>query len=207
MLRIMTLAAGLAGAMLTSAPALAKTETAIVAGGCFWCVESDFERIMGVKDVVSGYSGGSSQNPTYDDHTGHFEAVKITFDNSVIPYDELIAKFLRSVDVTDAGGQFCDRGSAYKTAIFVSSDAQKSSAIQAVADAETALGARVVTPVLAAKTFWLAEDYHQDYYKSSDLVLTRAGPKQKKNAYKFYRDACGRDARVKAVWGDQALSH
>ncbi len=207
MLRIMMLAASLAGAMLTSSPALAETETAIVAGGCFWCVESDFERVKGVKDVVSGYSGGSSQNPTYDDHTGHFEAVKITFDNSVISYDELLAKFLRSVDVTDAGGQFCDRGSAYRTAIFVSNAAQRASATQAVADAEAALNVRIVTPVLAAKTFWLAEDYHQDYYKSSDLVLTRAGPKQKKNAYKFYRDACGRDARVKAVWGDHALSH
>ena len=207
MLRIMMLAASLAGAMLTSSPALAETETAIVAGGCFWCVESDFERVKGVKDVVSGYSGGSSQNPTYDDHTGHFEAVKITFDNSVISYDELLAKFLRSVDVTDAGGQFCDRGSAYRTAIFVSNAAQRASATQAVADAEAALNVRIVTPVLAAKTFWLAEDYHQDYYKSSDLVLTRAGPKQKKNAYQFYRDACGRDARVKAVWGDHALSH
>lgn len=187
--------------------AAAKTEKAIVAGGCFWCVESDFEAVPGVKNVVSGYTGGSSQNPTYEDHEGHYEAVEITFDNSVISYDELIAKFLRSVDVLDAGGQFCDRGNAYRTAIFVSNEAQKAAAVAAVAEAEAVLGQKVVTPVKAAKTFWIAEDYHQDYYKGSNIVLTRAGPKKQSNAYKFYRNACGRDARVKAVWGPEAFSH
>jgi peptide-methionine (S)-S-oxide reductase len=187
--------------------AAAKTEKAIVAGGCFWCVESDFEAVPGVKSVVSGYTGGSSQNPTYEDHEGHYEAVEITFDNSVISYGELIAKFLRSVDVTDAGGQFCDRGNAYRTAIFVLSDTQKKAAVAAVAEAEAALGAKIVTPVKAAKTFWIAEDYHQDYYKGSNIVLTRAGPKKQSNAYKFYREACGRDARVKQLWGNQALTH
>jgi peptide-methionine (S)-S-oxide reductase len=187
--------------------AAAKTEKAIVAGGCFWCVESDFEAVPGVKGVVSGYTGGASQNPTYQDHEGHYEAVEITFDNSVISYDELIAKFLRSVDVLDAGGQFCDRGNAYRTAIFVSNDAQKAAAVAAVAEAEAVLGQKVVTPVKAATTFWIAEDYHQNYYKGTDIVLTRAGPKKQSNAYKFYRKACGRDARVKAVWGPEAFSH
>jgi peptide-methionine (S)-S-oxide reductase len=187
--------------------AAAKTEKAIVAGGCFWCVESDFEAVPGVKGVVSGYTGGASQNPTYQDHEGHYEAVEITFDNSVISYDELIAKFLRSVDVLDAGGQFCDRGNAYRTAIFVSNDAQKAAAVAAVAEAEAVLGQKVVTPVKAATTFWIAEDYHQNYYKGTDIVLTRAGPKKQANAYKFYRKACGRDARVKAVWGPEAFSH
>lgn len=205
MARWMNGIAGLIGLFL-ALPAHAETETAIVAGGCFWCVESDFERVRGVTDVVSGYSGGDLKNPTYDNHEGHREVVLITFDNAVISYRDLMAKFLRSIDVTDAGGQFCDRGNAYESAIFVSDTAQKTAARQAVAEAEAALGATVVTPVLAAKTFWPAEDYHQDYYKSSDLVLTRAGPKQKKNAYKFYREACGRDARVRAVWGEQALS-
>jgi peptide-methionine (S)-S-oxide reductase len=207
MMRWMKLVAGLIGVMLGAAPALAETETAIMAGGCFWCVESDFEPVNGVIDVVSGYTGGNSQNPTYDNHDGHFEAVKITFDNSVISYEALIGKFLRSVDVTDAGGQFCDRGSAYKTAIFVANDAQKQAARKVVAEAEAALAGAIVTPILDAKTFWLAEDYHQNYYKSKEIVLTRAGPKQKKNAYKFYRDACGRDARVTAVWGSQAWAH
>ncbi len=187
--------------------AAAKTEKAIVAGGCFWCVESDFESVKGVKSVVSGYTGGTSQNPTYGDHEGHYEAVEITFDTAVISYGELVAKFLRSVDVLDPGGQFCDRGNAYRTAIFVSGEAQKAAALAAVADAEGVLGKKIVTPVKAAKTFWKAEDYHQDYYKGSNIVLTRAGPKKQSNAYKFYRNACGRDARVKAVWGNQAFSH
>ncbi len=193
--------------LMLAMPGHAATEKAIVAGGCFWCVESDFEKVPGVKNVVSGYTGGNSQNPTYDDHEGHYEAVEITFDNSVISYGDLMAKFLRSVDVLDAGGQFCDRGNAYRTAIFVSNAAQKAAAQQAVADAEAVLGQKIVTPVKAAKTFWMAEDYHQDYYKGTNIVLTRAGPKKQSNAYKFYRKSCGRDARVKAVWGDQALTH
>ena len=182
-------------------------ETAIVAGGCFWCVESDFEAVEGVSDVVSGYSGGDQADPTYKDHEGHFEAVQITFDPAVISYGELVAKFLRSVDVLDAGGQFCDRGDAYRTAIFVQSAAQRKAAEAAVAEAEAALGQKIVTPVLDAGTFWIAEDYHQDYYKGSNIVLTRAGPKSQANAYKFYRKACGRDARVQELWGSQAFTH
>lgn len=185
----------------------AKTEKAIVAGGCFWCVESDFEHVAGVLDVVSGYTGGTSKNPTYEDHEGHFEAVEITFDNTRISYAELIAKFLRSVDVTDDGGQFCDRGSAYRTAIFAANAEQRAAAKSAVTEAEAVLGRPIVTPVLDARPFWKAEEYHQDYYKGSGFVLTRNGPKRQSNAYKFYREACGRDARVKAVWGDQAFRH
>lgn len=187
--------------------ASAKTETAVVAGGCFWCVESDFESVPGVVDVISGYTGGTLENPTYENHEGHYEAVKITFDSAKISYAELIAKFLRSIDVTDAGGQFCDRGSAYRTAIFAANAAQKADAKAAIAEAEAVLGATVVTPVLDASKFWKAEDYHQDYYKGTNLVLTRVGPKKQSNAYKFYRKACGRDARVKELWGNQAFSH
>lgn len=183
----------------------AKTEKAIVAGGCFWCVESDFEPVPGVIEVVSGYTGGSLENPTYENHDGHYEAVEITFDSAKISYDDLIAKFLRSVDVTDAGGQFCDRGSAYRTAIFPLNAAQTAAAKAAIADAQAILGTKIVTPVKAAGKFWIAEEYHQDYYKGSNLVLTRAGPKKQSNAYKFYRKACGRDARVRELWGDQAF--
>lgn len=186
---------------------MAKAETAIVAGGCFWCVESDFEGVDGVGEVVSGYTGGDLQNPTYKNHDGHLEAVKITFDPAVISYGEVMAKFLRSVDVLDAGGQFCDRGDAYRTAIFVQDADQRRAAKAAVAEAEAVLGAKIVTPVRNARTFWIAEEYHQDYYKSSEIVLTRAGPKSKANAYKFYRKACGRDARLKELWGAQAFSH
>ena len=184
--------------------ASAKTETAILAGGCFWCVESNFEAVSGVKDVVSGYTGGDSQNPTYDDHEGHYEAVRITFDNAKISYAEVVNRFLRSTDVTDAGGQFCDRGNAYRSAIFAQNAVQQATAKAEVAKATADLGQKAVTPVLAAKTFWKAEAYHQDYYKSTDVVLTRRGPKEKRNAYAFYRDACGRDARVKQLWGSAA---
>ena len=184
--------------------AFAKTEKAIVAGGCFWCVESDFESVPGVISVVSGYTGGSLENPTYENHEGHYEAVKITFDSAKISYPALVAKFLRSIDVTDAGGQFCDRGTAYRSAIFTLNADQKSEAQAAVNDATAALGQKIVTPVISASTFWPAEDYHQNYYRSTEVVVTRRGPKQKANAYKFYREACGRDARVKAVWGSAA---
>lgn len=195
----------LAALMMLALSGVAKAETAIVAGGCFWCVESDFEAVAGVSEVVSGYSGGESESPTYKNHEGHYEAVEITFDPSVISYAELIGKFLRSVDVLDAGGQFCDRGDAYRTAIFVQDAEQRAVAEAAVAEAEAVLGRKIATPVLEAGTFWIAEDYHQDYYKGTNIVLTRAGPKSQSKAYKFYRKACGRDARIEELWGDQAF--
>lgn len=191
-------------ALLLTAPMAARAETAIVAGGCFWCVESDFESVSGVSGVVSGYSGGDLENPTYERHSGHFEAVEITFDASVIAYDQIIAKFLRSVDVTDDGGQFCDRGPAYRTAIFPQNAAQRTAAQAELARAEAELGQKIVTPILPAKTFWTAEDYHQDYYKGENIVLTRGGVKTQAEAYKFYRKSCGRDARLAQLWGDKA---
>lgn len=181
-----------------------RAEKAVFAGGCFWCVESDFESVPGVREVVSGYAGGSSSGPTYDAHEGHLEAVEIDFDPGRISYAQLVRLFLRSVDVTDAGGQFCDRGPSYATAIFARGAGQKAEAVAAVAEAAAALGQDVVTPVRNAGKFWVAEDYHQDYYKGENYVLTRAGPKQQKNAYAFYRKACGRDARVRALWGKAA---
>ena len=192
---------------------IAKAETAILAGGCFWCVESDFERVPGVSRVVSGYTGGTTANPTYKQvskgGTGHYEAVEITFDPARVSYDQILHMFLRSVDPTDAGGQFCDRGESYRTAIFAKDDAQQSSAKLAISQAQSDLGRSIVTPVLAASRFYKAEAYHQDYFKSSKIVLTRRGPKSKAEAYKFYRKACGRDARVTALWGNAApfVSH
>jgi peptide-methionine (S)-S-oxide reductase len=196
-------------ALLGSATAVqAAVENAIVAGGCFWCVESDFEPVPGVIGVVSGYTGGTVANPTYKQvgagATGHYEAVEITFDNKTVTYEQILFLFLRSVDVTDAGGQFCDRGDTYRTAIFPLNATQRDAAIAAVAKAAKDLGKAIVTPVKDASTFWPAEDYHQDYYKGTNIVLTRAGPKKQSNAYKFYRNACGRDERVKEVWGDAA---
>ena len=182
-----------------------KADTAVFAGGCFWCIEANFEGVAGVQDVVSGYTGGAAANPTYDSHDGHYEAVQITFDPARVSYDSLVAAFLRSTDVTDAGGQFCDRGDSYRSAIFAAGAEHTASAKAAIAAAQAALGVAVVTPVLPAARFWLAEDYHQDYYKGTGIILTRAGPKQQKNAYKFYRDGCGRDARIKALWGKEAM--
>lgn len=206
--RLFTIAAAAVLSALLATASHAATGKAVVAGGCFWCVEADFEGVPGVVSVVSGYTGGTVEDPTYRQvvagGTGHYEAVEITFDTAKISYDEVLRLFLRSVDPLDAGGQFCDRGDSYRTAIFVSNTAEKASAEAAVAEAERSLGAAVVTPVLDAGPFYVAEDYHQDYYKSRDIVLTRAGPKQKRNAYAFYRESCGRDARVRAVWGDQA---
>lgn len=207
-MRLLAVTLGLA---LMAGGAQAEIRKAVVAGGCFWCVEADFEKVDGVKEVISGFAGGTVENPSYKQvvrgGTGHYEVVEITYDDAVLSYADLLHKFLRSVDVTDAGGQFCDRGDSYRTAIFVATEAERATAEAALAEAAQALGQKVVTPILPAGAFWPAEAYHQDYYKSSDIVLTRGGPMQKKNAYQFYREGCGRDARLAQVWGDQALSH
>ncbi|MGB3178359.1 MAG: peptide-methionine (S)-S-oxide reductase MsrA [Albidovulum sp.] len=194
--------------LFLASPALAATETAIVAGGCFWCVESDFESVPGVKSVVSGYTGGTTKNPTYKQvgkgGTGHYEAAEIRFDPAKVSYERLMELYFRSVDPTDAGGQFCDRGESYRTAIFTKSPAQRAAAEAAKAAAGAALGKKIVTPIVDAGAFYKAEAYHQDYYKGSKIVLTRRGPKSQSEAYKFYRDACGRDKRVKQLWGRAA---
>ncbi|MYH57803.1 MAG: peptide-methionine (S)-S-oxide reductase MsrA [Boseongicola sp. SB0675_bin_26] len=196
------------GLFLQGTQAEAEERKAYFAGGCFWCVESDFEALAGVHEVVSGYTGGTTANPTYKavtkGGTGHYEAVEISYDDSVIGYDQLLHHFFRSVDPTDDGGQFCDRGDSYRTAVFVSNSAERAAAEMAKDEAERDLGRMIVTPVLDASRFYVAEDYHQDYYKSKELVLTRRGPKSKANAYKFYRKACRRDDRVRQLWGDAA---
>jgi peptide-methionine (S)-S-oxide reductase len=181
-----------AGLLMPANPAAAETETAIFAGGCFWCVESDFDRVPGVISTTSGYSGGKLQNPTYRNHEGHREVVKIEFDPAKTDFGKLAAVFFRSVDPTDDGGQFCDRGHAYTTAIYVTGKAQKAAAEKAKAEAEAELGRRIVTPIETAGTFWQAEGYHLDYYKKNPL------------RYKYYRSACGRDARIEELWGKAA---
>lgn len=198
-------------AVLTLVPAFANaanTGRAYFAGGCFWCVESDFESVPGVGEVISGFSGGDLKNPTYKQvskgGTGHYEAVEIRYDPEKVSYDELLRLFFRSVDPTDAGGQFCDRGDSYRTAIFVRTQKELDSAMAARAEAEKALGQKIVTAILRFDAFYPAEDYHQNYYKGSDFVLTRRGPKRMKDAYEFYRNACGRDQRIKELWGSAA---
>ncbi len=176
----------------------AETETAIFAGGCFWCVESDFDKIDGVLETTSGYTGGRTENPTYKQvsagGTGHLEAVEVTFDPAKVSYEELLTAFWHSVDPTDAGGQFCDRGESYQTTIFATTPEQlkEAKASKAALAKSGELSAQIVTPVRAASTFYDAEDYHQDYYQKNPV------------RYKFYRYRCGRDQRVKQVWGPNA---
>ena len=202
--------AGLIAVGLFANGARAGTEIITVAGGCFWCVEADFESVRGVKGAVSGFAGGKTANPTYKQvtggSTGHYEAVQITFDNSAISRDQILAMFFRSIDPTDAGGQFCDRGASYRTAIFANGSAQKAAAEKAKAEAQAELGKRIVTPILGAARFFPADDYHQNYYKSSErLAVSSVGVAVKKSvAYKRYRNRCGRDQRVKQLWGSAA---
>jgi len=185
-----------ANAQDTPAASTAQTDTAIFAGGCFWCVESDFEKLPGVIEAVSGYTGGFTPNPTYKEvtykETGHYEAAKIIYDPSQISYEELLAHYWTTVDPTDPNGQFCDKGSSYRTAIFARKDqmdaAQKSKDYISL---NKPFKEPIVTPVLEAATFYDAEDYHQDYYKKNPL------------RYKLYRGGCGRDARLKDLWGNK----
>ena len=208
--KTMMLAIGIGAAMLMQGgkAQAQQMETITVAGGCFWCVEADFEKVRGVSEVVSGYTGGTTRNPTYRQvtggNTGHYEAVEIMYDPGQISARQIYDLFFRSIDPTDAGGQFCDRGDSYRTAIFVSDAAEQQAAQAALQAAQAELGRQIVTPILQASTFYEAEDYHQDYYKSQERVVTRAGIKTKAEAYDFYRSACRRDERVRQLWGNDA---
>ncbi|MGN6465858.1 MAG: peptide-methionine (S)-S-oxide reductase MsrA [Rhizobiaceae bacterium] len=183
-------------ALCSAGPAAAETQTAIFAGGCFWCVESDFDHVPGVISTTSGYTGGHLKNPTYQDvvteTTGHRESEKIEFDGSKTSYAKLLDVYFHATDPTDGGGQFCDRGESYTPAIFYLNDEQKKEAEAAKASAAKELGQPIATKILPASTFYPAEDYHQDYYRKNPLH------------YKYYRYGCGRDARVQQLWGKEA---
>jgi len=185
-------------------------ETITVAGGCFWCTEADFEKVQGVSEAVSGFAGGTLEDPTYEQvvggGTGHYEAVRIEFDPDVVNRRQLYDLFLRSIDPFDDGGQFCDRGNSYRTAIWVDDDEDRAAAEAAKAAAERELGREIVTPILDDAEFYPAGAYHQDYYKSDDrLAFSSVGVAvKKKTAYKRYRDRCGRDERIREIWGDDA---
>lgn len=186
------LAASVAPAAALAAPAK-PTATAVFAGGCFWCMEHDMAGIPGVLKVESGYTGGKLKNPTYQDvlteTTGHYEAVRVTYDPSKLSYAFLLFRYWKLVDPTDDGGQFCDRGPSYRTAVFVT-PAQRAEAEKSRAEAAKKLKrGKMTTPVLDLGAFWPAESYHRDYAKRNALK------------YNLYRTGCGRDARLKAVWG------
>lgn len=170
-----------------------RVATAVFAGGCFWCVEADFDKLEGVLATESGYTGGHVDKPTYKqvvrETTGHYEAVKVTYDPDTVTYEVLADYFIRHIDPLDAEGQFCDKGASYRSAMFVTGADERAAAEKTLAEAETTLGSPVVTQVIASTTFWPAETYHQDYYRKNPVQ------------YGFYRNACGRDARVKALWG------
>ena len=185
----------------------AGQDTALVAGGCFWCVESDFRRVQGVLDVTVGFAGGTVENPSYDQvvrgGTGHLEVAEITFDPGRITYEQILHLFMRSIDPLDDGGQFCDRGAHYTSAIFAAPE-QRAAAQAALDQASADLGQPVVTALRPLERFWPAEDFHQNYAYSDSIVLTRFGPLTKRAAYARYRQACGRDAWVLELWGDDA---
>lgn len=183
-------------ALALAAPAAPKPKTAqaVFAGGCFWCMESDMKAIPGVISVESGYTGGKLANPGYRDvlteKTGHYEAVRVTFDTSKIDYGYLLSRYWRLVDPTDDGGQFCDRGPSYRPAVFVNGPDQRRIAEASRADAAKRLkSGRMTTPILDLGPFWPAEAYHRDYAKRHP------------GDYEAYRQGCGRDARLAAVWG------
>jgi peptide-methionine (S)-S-oxide reductase len=185
----------------------ARSETAIFAGGCFWCVESDLDHVNGVSETTSGYAGGTMPSPSYKNHEGYTEAVKVEFDPSVISYEALTAHFLSTIDVVDGGGQFCDRGNSYIPALFPLNPEQQQAATRALEAAEKTLGQPLAVKLSDTTTFYPAEDYHQDYYLGNDLKLTRFGLIRQSDAYARYREACGRDARIKELWGDAASGY
>jgi peptide-methionine (S)-S-oxide reductase len=185
----------LLAALLVAAPAAAAPQRAVAvfAGGCFWCTESDFDKMPGVLSTVSGYTGGKTANPTYEQvsagGTGHIEAVRVEYDPSKISYAALVRRFFPTVDPLDAGGQFCDRGDQYRSAVFVAGAEQRRTAEAEKARVAGLLKKPVRTQILPAARFYPAEGYHQDYYTKNPI------------RYRFYRFNCGRDARLRQVWG------
>ncbi|WP_137226693.1 peptide-methionine (S)-S-oxide reductase MsrA [Shewanella sp. MEBiC00475] len=184
-------------ASLLSYASNANADKTILAGGCFWCMESDFEKLDGVTDVISGFTGGNIKDPIYNgNHSGHFEAVQITYDPNKVSYKELLDYYWVNIDPFDAKGQFCDKGTSYLSAIFVANATERDIAQQSKKDIEKQFpNSNVITPILNASIFYPIkgdESYHQDYYKNNPI------------RYNTYRWSCGRDKRLKEIWGDKA---
>lgn len=176
-------------AQQTERPLPANVQEAVFAGGCFWCMEHDMGALPGVVAVMSGYTGGHNANPTYENHPGHYEAVRVRFDPSVITYRQLVDRYWQFTDPTDDGGQFCDRGSSYRPAIFVTPEQRADAeASKAAVIAGGRVNGQVITPILPLGRFTEAEEYHRDY--------ARRNPAH----YAAYRAGCGRDARLRQVW-------
>jgi peptide-methionine (S)-S-oxide reductase len=200
--RLWTCAGMLAAAALAAAPATAQAPAsppqqavATFAGGCFWCMEPPYDKLPGVISTTSGYMGGTKRNPTYEEvssgRTGHAEVVQVVYDPAKVTYEKLLEVFWRNIDPTVTDRQFCDVGSQYRTAIFYHSAEQKrlADASKAALEKSKPFKQPIVTPVEQAGDFWPAEDYHQDFYKKNPV------------RYNYYRTGCGRDARLKELWG------
>jgi methionine-S-sulfoxide reductase len=177
-------------------PAPATQEVALFAGGCFWCMETQFEGMPGVTSVISGYTGGPEKNPTYHDvsygRTGHYESIEIRYDPRKVSYAKLVDVFWHAIDPTQADGQFCDRGKQYRSAIFYRDENQRKIAEQSKRSVSASLRKPIVTAILPAGPFYRAEEYHQDFWKKDP------------DRYHSYREGCGRDKRLREVWGDLA---
>ena len=172
-----------------AAPAAGALKTAVFAGGCFWSAEHDIEHTPGVKDVVVGYAGGgAAKNPTYENHEGFLEAIKVTYDPAVISYPQLVNAFFHHIDPTDPNGQICDQGPSYRTAVFTTDPAEKAAAEQVKAEVGRELRLPIKTMILGPTTFWMGEGYHQHYAEKNPAN------------YMAYRVGCGRDRSLKAVW-------
>ena len=172
-------------------------EELILAGGCFWCLELDLESLRGVNSVVSGYSGGKLQNPTYENHNGHQEVVLVDYDSQLVTLPEILRLYFRNIDPLDGKGQFCDRGDSYRPVIFFKNETEESVAKNAVVSASNELRVpleKISVELKLKGQFWLAEEYHQDFAKRNELK------------YKFYRFSCGRDQRLDKLWDDNARS-
>jgi peptide-methionine (S)-S-oxide reductase len=171
-----------------------RTETAVFAGGCFWCVEADFDKVPGVKSTTSGYTGGRIAKPTYEQvsagGTGHVEAVQVVYDPAVVTYDALVEHFWRTIDPFNARGQFCDNGESYRPVIFAANEQQRLAATRSRDRLQKQFKERIVVEIAPAAPFYRAEEYHQDYYTKNPV------------RYRYYRWNCGRDSRLARIWGD-----
>jgi peptide-methionine (S)-S-oxide reductase len=188
-------------AIVATKPVPPGLEKAAFAGGCFWCMQGPYDSLPGVVSTTVGYTGGQKANPSYHEvgagGTGHLESIEIVFDPKKVSYDKLLDVFWHNVDPTNPYGQFCDNGSSYRTAIFFENDAQRAAAEaskKAIVESGV-LKKPVVTEIVKAGVFWKAEEYHQSYYKKNPI------------RYNFYRSGCGRDARLREIWGDAAAKH
>lgn len=199
-IKLTALLAGMAFMALTMNVTAARAaeddlEEAIFAGGCFWCVEAAFDDVVGVEETISGYTGGHVENPGYKQvssgRTGHTEALLVRYDPAVVSYEDLLDVFWKNIDPVDAGGQFCDRGTQYRSGIFWKTEAQRTAAEQSKAELEASgvLPGKIATEITKAGRFYRAEEYHQDYHNKNPL------------RYRFYTSGCGRKARLKEVWG------